>query len=168
MLSPATSADLPDAVMLINLSYRGEAAAQGWANENDYISGQRITLEALRADLDTRPDGRLLLWRDEPGGPPLGCVWLEPHGEEVWYLGLLTVRPDLQDQQLGRAVLEEAEAIARRGGARTVRMTVVHLRHGLIAWYERRGYAPTGATAPFPQADRALQDLHLVILEKRL
>ena len=77
--------------------------------------------------------------RDTPGGPLLGCVWLEPHDGGVWYLGLLTVRPDVQDRQLGRGILSEAEAAVRQGGGTAVRMTVVHLRTTLIAWYERRG-----------------------------
>ena len=32
-------------------------------------------------------------------------------------------------------------------------MTVVNVRDTLIAWYERRGYARTGATEPFPYED---------------
>ena len=38
-------------------------------------------------------------------------------------------------------------------GGRSVRMTVVNVRDTLIAWYERRGYARTGATEPFPYED---------------
>lgn len=34
-----------------------------------------------------------------------------------------------------------------------IRMTVVHVRDTLIAWYARRGYRPTGDTEPFPYAD---------------
>jgi ribosomal protein S18 acetylase RimI-like enzyme len=168
MLSPASPADLEDAAALINLSYRGETARQGWANENDYISGERITAAELARDLNERPGARLMLRREPEGGALLGCVWIEPHGEGVWYLGLVTVRPDLQDRQLGRAILEEAEALVRQAGAHTIRMTVVHLREPLIAWYQRRGYEPTGETEPFPQPDLALADLHLIVLEKRL
>jgi ribosomal protein S18 acetylase RimI-like enzyme len=166
MLVPASPADLADAVVLINLSYRGEAARQGWANENDYISGERITAAELAGDLEARPRARLMV-RREPEGL-VGCVWIEPHGEGVWYLGLLTVRPDLQDRRLGREILDEAEALIREAGGRAVRLTVVHLRQTLIAWYVRRGYRPTGETEPFPQPALALSDLHLVVLEKQL
>ena len=69
---------------------------------------------------------------------------------DVWYLGLLTVRPDLQNRQLGRTLLAAAEDFARERGAKQMRMTVVHVRDTLIAWYQRRGYALTGETEPFP------------------
>jgi hypothetical protein len=52
-------------------------------------------------------------------------------------------------------------------------MTVVSVRHSLIAWYERRGYRRTGETLPFPY-DAPLfgtpqrPDLEFVVLEKRL
>jgi hypothetical protein len=52
-------------------------------------------------------------------------------------------------------------------------MTVVNLRDTLIAWYERRGYAPTGETEPFPYGDARFgaprrDDLAFVVLRKRL
>ena len=168
MLTPAIDADLPEAVRLINASYREEIARQGWTHESDYIGGERITLEVLRADLTASPRARLYLLRDEPAAPLLGCVWLEPDDDQVWYLGLLTVRPDMQARQLGRRMLIEGEAKARIQGASLMRMTVVHLRDTLIAWYQRRGYALTSYTLPFPYCDPPREDLHFVVLEKRL
>ena len=46
-------------------------------------------------------------------------------------------------------------------------------RDTLIAWYERRGYALTGETKPFPYDDPLFglpqrPDLEFVVLEKRL
>jgi GNAT superfamily N-acetyltransferase len=168
MLIRASEADMPEAVRLINVSYRGETARQGWTHESDYIGGERITLDSLRADLATDPMARLYLLRDAPGSPLLGCVWLEPKADQVWYLGLLTVRPDAQARQLGRRILSEAEALARAGGAARIRMTVVHLRDTLIAWYQRRGYDLTGDILPFLYGDPPRDDLHFVVLEKRL
>ena len=49
-----------------------------------------------------------------------------------------------------------------------MRLTVVHIRETLIAWYQRRGYRLTDETEPFPQPALALRDLHLVVLEKAL
>jgi GNAT superfamily N-acetyltransferase len=168
MLTLATDADLPETVKLINASYRGETSRQGWANEADYIEGERTTLDALCADLQANPAAKLYLKRNPADGVLLGCVWLEPHDREVWYLGLLTVRPDIQDQKLGRTILTDAEAVVRREGGLTVRMTVVHLRETLIAWYQRRGYVLTGETAPFPPADPPRDDLHFVVLQRQL
>lgn len=171
MLRPATPQDIPEIVALVNSAYRGESSRRGWTTEADYIGGQRIDAASLAADLEAEPDARLMLLEED--SRLLGCVWLEPAGEDAWYLGMLTVRPDLQAQGLGRRLLEAAEAAARELGARRVRMTVVQVRDSLIAWYARRGYAPTGETRPFPYGesrfgDPLRDDLHFIVMEKAL
>ena len=70
-------------------------------------------------------------------------VWLQPEGPETWHLGMLSVRPDIQDRKLGRRLLGDAEAFAVARGARRIRMEVVGIRDALIGWYERRGYRLT-------------------------
>ena len=177
LLSHATEADLPAIVALANLAYRGTGAgaqtAASWNVEQGILEGSRLTESLLREDLAAKPDAHLLLYRDTPGGPLLGTVWLEPKPDAVWYLGLFTVHPGLQNRQLGRTLLAAAEDFARQRGARTIRMTVLHVREPLIAWYLRRGYQPTGETEPFPYGDDRFgtplrDDLHFVILEKNL
>ncbi|MBO9709206.1 MAG: GNAT family N-acetyltransferase [Caulobacter sp.] len=173
IFAPAAESEFPAIVDLVNSAYRGQGAQAGWTTEAGYIDGQRIDLESLKQDLAEAPEAVLLTLRDEEGGPLLGCVWLEPDGDvpEAWYLGMLTIRPDLQDRQLGRTLLANAEAHAQGLGARRVRMTVVHLRDTLIAWYQRRGYALTGETKPFPVGERfgkPQQELSFVVLEKTL
>jgi ribosomal protein S18 acetylase RimI-like enzyme len=168
-LSVADDADVPEIVALVNLAYRG---SEGWTPET-LIDGQRTDAGTLRADIAAAPHARLLLHRDPGDGALLGTVWLEPEAGGGWYLGMLAVRPDLQERHLGRAILAEAEAIARSEGAHAIRMTVINLRHALIAWYERRGYARTGETEPFPYGDERFgiprrDDLHFIVLEKSL
>ncbi len=85
----------------------------------------------------------------------------------------MTVRPDLQNKQLGRRLLNAAEEFAKERGAHRMRMTVVNVRKALIAWYERRGYTLTGETRPFPYGDERFgrplrDDLHFVMLQKDL
>lgn len=172
-LYPATDADLTTVAAFINAAYRGDSSRLGWTTEADYLDGQRTDAETLRAGLAAQPQAMLLTLRDAIDGPLLGCVWLEPAETGVWYLGMLTVRPDLQDRQLGRGLLAEAERVARKRGARRVRMTVVNIRDALIAWYIRRGYALTGETRPFPYGDDRCglprrSDLSFVVLEKQL
>lgn len=169
----ATDADLDAIAALVNSGYRGESSRAGWTTEADFLGGQRTDADALRADLAARPDAVLLTLRDEPGGELLGSVWLEPQTAGVWYLGMLTVRPDLQARQLGRTLLAEAEAYAASRGARRVRMSVITVRDTLIAWYERRGYVRTGETLPFPYGNARFgvplrDDLRFEVLEKSL
>ena len=172
-LTPALDADIDDIVALVNGAYRGAGANAGWTSEADYIDGQRTDAQTLRSDLKAQPQAVLLALRDSPAEPLLACVWLEPAEAGVWYLGMLTIRPELQDRRLGREVLQGAEAFAEARGARRIRMTVVNIRHTLIAWYERRGYALTGEGRPFPYDDHRFgvprrDDLCFVVLEKAL
>jgi ribosomal protein S18 acetylase RimI-like enzyme len=169
----ATAADLPAISDLVNSAYRGESSRQGWTTEADYLDGQRTDPATLAADLAEQPDAALLTLRDEAGGLLLGSVWLEPADADAWYLGMLTVRPDLQDRRLGREMLTAAEAYAAERGAKRIRMTVVSIRDTLIAWYERRGYAATGEIAPFPYGDHRFgdprrDDLGFIVMEKTL
>lgn len=170
---PATPGDLDAVADLVNSAYRGDSSRQGWTTEADMLGGQRTDAGTLARDLAAKAQAVLLTLRDEPGGPLLGCAWIEPAGGEAWYLGMLTVRPDLQDRKLGRTMLEAAEAHAKDLGAGRIVMTVVQVRDTLIAWYQRRGYALTGETRPFPYEDRRFgeplrDDLAFVVLERAL
>jgi GNAT superfamily N-acetyltransferase len=159
---------------LVNSAYRGEASRQGWTTEADYIDGQRTDAATLARDLAETPGARVYLLREDNDGPLLGSVWLEPTEDgKTWYLGMLTVRPDLQDRGLGRGLLAAAEAQAAALGAKRIRMTVVAIRDTLIAWYQRRGYALTGETRPWPYdqpiyGEPRRGDLSFVVLEKAL
>jgi GNAT superfamily N-acetyltransferase len=173
-LYPARPDELAAIAALVNSAYRGEASRQGWTTEADYIEGQRTDAEALAQDLAATPGARLLVLREGPDATPLGTAWIEPTGEAgVWYLGMLTVRPDLQARGLGRELLAQAEAAAAGEGAARLRMTVIAIREPLIAWYGRRGYRPTGETRPFPYDDARIgrplrRDLDFAVLEKAL
>jgi len=169
-LLAAGDADLEAVAILVNSAYRGESSRQGWTTEADYIDGLRTSANALREDLVATPGAVMLLHRE--AGELQGCVWLAPAHDEAWYLGMLTVRPDLQDRGIGRQLLAAAEDYAREHGGRRMRMVVVSIRDTLIAWYGRRGYRLTGETEPFPYGTRfgiaKRADLEFVVLEKGL
>jgi ribosomal protein S18 acetylase RimI-like enzyme len=173
LLIPAAEADYPEIVDLANQAYRGTGATASWNTETGILEGQRLNESLLRDDLATHPDGHLLTLREEPGTEILGTVRLDPGPEDVWHLGLLTVRPEEQKRHLGRSILAAAEDFARERGARRIHMSVLHVRASLIAWYERRGYLATGKTEPFPYHDERFgrplrEDLYFVVLEKDL
>ena len=155
---------------MANLAYRGTGPSASWNIEN-FIEGQRLNESLLREDLATKPHAHLLTYRDDPDGQLLGTVLLDPGKDGVWYLGLLTIRPNMQKRKLGRALLAAAEGFAKQRGARRIQMTVVNVRDILIEWYERRGYTLTEETRPFPYADERFgrplrDDLYFVVLSK--
>ena len=173
ILAPASPRDYALITALVNEAFRGRGAEASWNSEEGLIEGDRLTEALLLEDLRAKPDGHLLTYRDEPEGPLLGTVWLEPKQNGAWYLGLLTIRPNLQTRKLGTSLLAAAEGFARDRGGRLIRMTVVNARHTLIAWYQRRGYVLTGEEEPFPYDDQRFgrplcADLCFVVLEKNI
>jgi ribosomal protein S18 acetylase RimI-like enzyme len=172
-LEPATEADYPAVIDLINVAFRATGPSASWNIEAGVIEGQRMNESLLREDLAASPHAHLLVTRDPADRSVLGTVWLEPKQDGVWYLGLLTVRPALQKQHLGRTLLAAAEEFAKQRGARKIRMTVLNVRDSLLAWYQRRGYTLTAETKPFPYHDKRFgnplrEDLYFVVLEKAL
>ena len=161
----ATLADVATLHPLIERAYRGETAKAGWTHEADLLFDTRTSAQELSA-LIADPDRVILL--AHRNGAPVGCVQVARIGDDRTYLGLLTVEPSLQASGLGRRLLAaaETEAVARFA-ARRMEMTVIHRRAELIAWYERRGYRPTGETRPFP-VDPPRHELEFAVLEKAL
>lgn len=173
LLEHATEADYPAIIDLINVAFRATGRAASWNIQHGIIEGQRINDSLLREDLARSPNAHLLVHRDPAAQAILGTVWLDPRSDGVWYLGLLTIQPALQKQQLGRTLLAAAEEFAKERGADSIRMTVLNVRDALIAWYQRRGYSLTSETKPFPYGDlrfgRPLRDdLEFVVLQKQL
>ena len=154
ILDPAEDCDIEALADLVNGAYRGDTGRTGWTHEADMLEGPRTSAQALRHDLAAQPQAMILILRDAPGTEALGLVWLEPSGQSTWYLGMLTVRPTLQDRKLGRTLLAMAESFAAERGARRIEITVVSIRRSLVDWYKRRGYQPTGEVQPFPYADQ--------------
>jgi len=170
-LHPATDADVPAIVSVMNRAYRGTGGDAGWNSEVDYIDGNRTSEPLLREAMVASAEAKLLVWR--MSGDVRACVWLEPLGEGSWYLGSLAVDPRLQSAGLGRRLLAASEDWVRERDGREIRMTVVNVRAYLIAWYARRGYHPTGETQPFPYDDARFgvpkrNDLCFVVLRKQL
>ena len=161
----ATLADVATLHPLIERAYRGETAKAGWTHEADLLFDTRTSAQELSA-LIADPDRVILLAHKD--GALIGCVQVARVGDDRAYLGLLTVEPSLQASGLGRRLLAaaETEAVARFA-ARRMEMTVIHRRAELIAWYQRRGYAPTGETRPFP-VNPPRPELEFVVLEKGL
>ncbi|HUO79404.1 MAG TPA: GNAT family N-acetyltransferase [Steroidobacteraceae bacterium] len=145
--TPARRADLPAVVELVNAAYRGQGARRGWTTEAELLDGPRVDAAALEPGLAS-PDHALLVLRAQSG--LFACAALDRLGADGAALALLAVRPALQGNGLGRQMLAAAERSARgRFAARFLELAVLAGREELIAWLERRGYRPSGATRPF-------------------
>ena len=166
----ATAGDVDALVDLVTSAYRGDASRRGWTTEADMLDGQRIDADVLRHDIG-RPRSRIVLAERE--GALLACAHVAEE-DGAGYFGMFSVRPDLQGGGVGKAVLAEAERVAREEWELPVmRMTVIDIRGELIAFYERRGYARTGIKKPFPYGDERYgiprrDDLRFEVLEKPL
>lgn len=149
----ALSADIPAVVALVESAYRGEDSRQGWTSEAHLIGGQRTDAAMIASLLDT--PGSYVLLAEEDGALQVCCELRQPKEPKgTAYFGMFAVRPSLQKGGYGRTVLAEAERIAHdEFGAAALEMTVIKQRDGLIAWYQRRGYEPTGELRPFPYGD---------------
>lgn len=168
---PATTADLPAVVALVNSAYRGDASRAGWTTETDLVGGPRADEAMLAEDIE-RPASRIVL--AEAGGELLGCAHVTRTSPTAAYFGLFAVRPTAQGSGIGRRLLAEAERVARdEWHLAALEMTVLDARPELLAYYGRRGYRATGEVEPFPPADAdmivVLRDgLGLVVLSKDL
>lgn len=168
LISPATQADIPALNDLVNSAYRGDSSRRGWTTEADLLDGIR-TDETGLAFMLANPQATILKY--EQDGLLIGCVYLEKKGDRL-YLGMLTVSPDAQAGGIGKQLMVAAEQTARDWQCRAMKMTVIPQRHELIAFYERRGYQPTGETEAFPMDDPRFglpkQPLSFIVMEKVL
>jgi N-acetylglutamate synthase-like GNAT family acetyltransferase len=166
----ARLSDVPELVALINASYRSPGGEGGWTDEREFIAGTRTNEETVRSELLA---GRYLVARTIVSGPIVGCARVSLEEDGAWYVASFAVDAVQQGAGTGRRLLEEIQRQAKSKGVYALRITVINLRHELIAWYERRGFERTGENEQFPYDDptvgRALRDdLSLVVLELSL
>ena len=167
---PAIPADAPAIAQLVNSAYRGDSSRRGWTTEADLLGGQRTDAEMLRETIET-PGQVILIFHDKD--TLVASVFLARRGDSA-YLGMLTVRPDLQGAGLGKQILALAERwAAEHWSANRIEMTVITKRVELLAWYFRRGYHDTGRREPFPAQEPRLglpmfSGLEMAVLERDL
>lgn len=166
MISIVTATDIPALDKLVNSAYRGDSSKKGWTTEADLLDGLRTNPESLKKMID-EPGAVILKYADE-SGLMQACVYLK-NKEDKLYLGMLTVSPELQSKGIGKQLLAAAESYAKDKRCSAITMTVISVRHELIAWYERHGYRATGETVPFPtdpEFGLPKTPIHFIVMEK--
>ncbi|HEX5637758.1 MAG TPA: GNAT family N-acetyltransferase [Gammaproteobacteria bacterium] len=166
----ATLKDVNDIVELVQSAYRGDSSRNGWTTEADFLDGTRTDTQEV-SDIILAADNVILLAVNH--GQLLASVHIQKQNDAA-YLGMFAVHPTMQNAGIGKALLTEAENMARHlWQSRRMQMTVITIRHELIAWYERRAYLRTGINKPFPYGIARYglpkrDDLVLEVLEKTL
>jgi ribosomal protein S18 acetylase RimI-like enzyme len=165
----AIESDAQSIANLVNSGYRGDASRAGWTTEADYLVGARTDAHEVRALIVGHDTAVLLCLM---GGELVGSVHLQ-HTDDAAYLGMFVVKPALQGQGIGKHFMQASEAfVQQEWKVRRIQMTVITLRHELIAYYERRGYKRTGILKPFPVEDKRstalVDELKFEVLEKQL
>ncbi|MGL2986196.1 GNAT family N-acetyltransferase [Flavobacterium sp. RSSA_27] len=168
MITQATITDVAALSTLINSAYRGESSKKGWTTEADLLEGIRTSEDELTTIITT-PNHYLLKFTCD--NKIIGSVLLIAK-QDVLYLGMLTVSPELQNSGIGKQLLKAAEDHAKLLSLKTIQMTVIGIRKELLAWYIRNGYEDTGRRQPFPfsEKDKILTDqsLDFIVLEKKI
>lgn len=168
----ATTDQANEIAHLVNSAYRGATSEVGWTTEAALLDGQRTDAESVR-EMISRPDETVLIAEDpDEDGKILGCVHLKL-SQSICWLGMLTVNPHLQDQGLGKFLLNEAESFAKFSGCQFLKMKVISSRSELISWYKRRGFRMTNDSEPFPYGNSRFgipktNELKFSIMEKAL
>ncbi len=136
---------------LINRAYRPACGEEGWTHESNWISDKRLSLPQLEQLAHKKHRHILIAELDDRIA---GCVMFslnQSQSQSYVEIGLLTVDPSVQNQQLGRKLLAQAEFLAMtRYQPDYFEMSVVNTRTELIEFYERRGYKLTDEIKPYP------------------
>jgi len=136
---------------LINSAYRGESSRAGWTTEANLLDGLRTTTQEV-AGIIKRDDAFMLIGvLNDQVIATICCERQVAHGRNTAHLGMIAVKPTLQNQGHGATLIQAAEAIAlREWRVAGFHMAVISIRSELIAFYERLGYAHTGEFKDFP------------------
>ena len=175
-LSEIQRSDFSEVVRLVNSAYRGDSSREGWTTEAEFLDGQRTDENSLAKELEGKNKKTVLCVRNRKTEEIIGTVFLEQFVDEKGpncYLGMLTVKPTMQNSGLGRWILNEVEQHVKHWGVHRITLGVLNPRHELMAWYERRGFVKNGITEEFPYGQDQFglpktKGLHFVMFEKTI
>ncbi|TRX91469.1 hypothetical protein FHL15_007693 [Xylaria flabelliformis] len=169
----ATVADAVPLERLINTAFRNDKTTQVFLSA-DHTGVDVTTVPNLIAKIN-QPDCAVVAVTDSSTGSIVAHGSVRKVDDTCAWFGMLAVDVNRQKQGLGAQVLAWAEQYARsEWGSVRMEFDVVNTRADLIAWYNRRGYQPTGKTTPFPYEYHGnwegvlRDDLCFIVLAKNL
>ena len=139
-----------DLARMLNDAYAGEAAGAEAFRDGHVVDAE--TVAAMLADDECRwvtieaANGRDV----ESDGAVLGAACFSLVGERA-ELRFFAVQPKYRGLCVGRRLLARVEQMAAQR-ARQLAVCIPSPRTSMRDWAERRGFEPTGASAPFPTA----------------
>ncbi len=142
----ALSQDADVLFELINSAYRGDSARVGWTYESDLVGGLRITPEEIHTIIISTSDWFFLALNEDK---IVASIYVRDEGD-CNYIGVLAVKPDLQNKSIGSRLMTAVENLSRENGKKEIRAVVLHPRKELIAYYIRKGFYLTGESEDFP------------------
>lgn len=187
----ATVADCESLIQLVNDAYCNDSLHEGWTSIKNFYAGKRTDQDVMMSKL-TDDDTAILLFFELSSNTLIGCIALENKanmknisiGDNVEpetdtqvkkaELGMLCVRPDLQNRGYGKFIISIAENFAvHHWHINTIEMSVLIYRTELINFYIRRGYIDTYRRHPPPESALRLgapkrDDLEYCVLSKTL
>jgi hypothetical protein len=95
----AQTGDVTELVKLVNSAYRGDHSRLGWTTEADLLDGIRTHPEHMLEQI-TSPNSVMMVITGSTGGIK-ACVYLQEK-QPLLYLGMLTVKPELQAAGIGK------------------------------------------------------------------
>ena len=129
---------------LINQAYRGE---KGWTRETEIIEGNRSLLSDIIKLIENPISNLFAIEIDDM---LVACICVEEKKDKA-HIGTFAVNPNLQNQGLGKKILNLAEEYAiQELGYKITSMAVISQRKELISFYERQGYIKTGRKFEYP------------------
>lgn len=147
----AVDTDVEKIVLLVESVYRGSSSKQGWTTEADLIDGQRTDQRMIRDMMNTPGNDFYVIPAQDK--TLAASVHLKKESTSG-YIGMLAVDTRFQNHKLGKKLLLFCEEQILLWGLTKATMTVLNVRHELLAWYERFGYVRTGRVQEFPTDPR--------------
>jgi ribosomal protein S18 acetylase RimI-like enzyme len=162
----ATEEDAPHLQNLIEAAFRFTDASIEWIGSPDLAKTFTMDMSVI-VDRIASPENVFLIASDTPGGPAIACVNVFKKTPDYGRIALLAVDPTIQRGGLGKTVMNKAEKhLTGEFGVKRIGLNALETRKGLIAWYERQGYAKTGDVTRIPVERFADKEIELVEFEK--